>query len=146
MRAFAENFGFDPNGYTARDELNFSDPIWAHWYDRRLTPGLDDAFISTMMDMRRDYFLHSRCGEDWMYKTYSTGVFATLLDQFNMAIQDHEEGKTDDLHRRRFFFYSDHDTGVQNFACALSYIFEIYIPYDSQYLWELHVVGSEYHV
>ena len=120
IKKFANHFiGFYFDGFTARYELDMGDAVGAHWYDRRPTPGIDYAFINTMQDLGRDYLHHRCCAEDWMYKTFSTGAFAYLLEQFNMAIQANEEGRADDLHRRRFFFYSGHDTAIQMYACAL---------------------------
>lgn len=128
---FGEHF-FGVPYYNAQLELGSSDTVHSHWYDRRPTPGIDQKFIDTMMDLRRDYFLHKNCAQDWMPKVYTTKILRTMLNEFSSTINLNKGGKIDDPDRRRFYYWSDHDTGVQNFACLFDYLFEIYIPFDSQ--------------
>jgi hypothetical protein len=63
-------------------------------------------------------------------RAYSTGFLTEMLNEFHQVMAN--PGQT-----RKFFYYSDHDTGMQMFACAFSYYWRIYIPFDTQMLWEL---------
>ena len=123
-----------PYYFTALMEMQSSDNVYAHWLDRRPTPGLDQHFIDTMMNIRRDAFLHKNCGADWQPKLYTTHALRALLQEFSSAIEANEKGEIDRPDRRRFYYWSDHDTGVQAFACAFSFVFQNYIALDSQVL------------
>lgn len=109
---YGKKFFGVPFYFTARDELSSSDTVHSHWYDRRPTPGLDQHFIDQMMLVRRDYFLHKNCAQDWMPKVYTTKTFKTMLNEFQSAVQANEQGEADSTSRRKFYYWSDHDTGV----------------------------------
>jgi len=134
VQAYAEQFGFDPANFTARDELDTSDPVHSHYYERRPND-LTEEFVADMMDLRKDYFLYGHCSQDWMPKLYDTGAFESIVANFKWTMNEEAEGRIYDADRRRFYFWSDHDTGMQNFACEMNYLFEIYIPFDTQFLW-----------
>ena len=145
IQEYGDHFNFKPDQYTARHELDSSDTVWSHWFDRRETPGLSDEFLKTMMDMRRDYFHHNNCAEPWMAKVYTTHTLATILNEFYESVNWNKNGMADDANRRKFYFWSDHDTGVQNFSCVFNYKFPIYIPFDAHILFELYY-DSDYYV
>lgn len=134
--AYKAHFGIEKDNFNARDEIDSSDPVYSHWYDRRPND-LSEAFLSEMMNLRRDYFKHGHCAVDWMPKLYTAEAFETLYNELsNAAEHPDEEG------RRKFFYWSDHDTGMQHFACVMEYWFEIYIPFDTQFLFELWQDGD----
>lgn len=66
IREFAKTFGYDPETFTATDELHMNGNVVGHWIDRQPgTEKLDIEFVWKMQDMAKDEFHHSRCGYDF---------------------------------------------------------------------------------
>lgn len=129
IHSFAENLGFDPATFTVDKELEISDGIYAHWFDRRPTPQLNDSMILTMEDLELDDSNHEMIGNNEVCKTYTTGIARSIVHEFDATVTLDKAGNLDDLHRRRFFYYSDHDTGILAFAGAFKYTLPRYPPF-----------------
>ena len=64
-------------------------------------------------------------------------MFGTMIENFQDTIDLAGAGKLDDPNRRRFYFWSDHDTGMMTLACNFGYQLPHYPTFAQQMLWEL---------
>jgi hypothetical protein len=71
-----------------------------------------------MEDLELDDSNWELVGNPMIAKAYTTGIAESSSHEFLETIQADMEGRTDEPARRRFFFYSDHDTGILAFAGA----------------------------
>ena len=87
IKALAIALHFDPKTFSSLDAVQYTDSLWARYFDQYPMPGFNDALLSDMMLLYNEYYNWTLAMDETVRKVFVTGVFGEVVDLFDKTVR-----------------------------------------------------------